>query len=102
MSRFIPAIRTVLAACALCIAFGAAAQPGTPDDLVRDIQERWAEIKYSQPEKQRAALFHELAEQAHRISAAHPNHVPALVWEGIVVSSEAGARGGRGTCSKRA
>jgi hypothetical protein len=26
----------------------------TPDDLIRPIQEQWAEIKYRQPEKQQA------------------------------------------------
>lgn len=72
----------------------------TPDeDLVRPVQQRWAEIKYQNPSKEQADKYHQLAEQAHKISEANPNVAAALVWEGIVVSSEAGARGGLGALS---
>jgi tetratricopeptide (TPR) repeat protein len=102
MSRPTAIIRNLLAASALCFGLGAAAEPPTQNaqsDLIRPIQERWAEIKYRQPEKQQAELYHALAEQARQVSEAHPNLAPALIWEGIVVSSEAGARGGLGALS---
>ncbi len=73
------------------------AAPG--DELVRPIQDRWAEIKYRQPENKQADLYKELAEQAHQLSSKNPNLAAALIWEGIVVSSEAGARGGLGGLS---
>lgn len=73
------------------------AAPG--DELVRPIQDRWAEIKYRTPEKQQADLYHELAGKAHRLSQEHPNLAAAMVWEAIVLSSEAGARGGMGGLS---
>jgi len=99
MSRPSLIIRNLLAASALCFGLGAAAQSDTPDELIRPIQQRWAEIKYKQPEKQQADLYRTLAEQARHLSESHPNLAPALIWEGIVVSSEAGARGGFGALS---
>ena len=71
----------------------------TPEELIRPIQEQWAEIKYRQPAKQQADLYQSLALQAHKLAEAHPNMAEALIWEGIVVSSEAGARGGLGALS---
>lgn len=79
------------------LATGAAAAPA--DTLVRPLQDRWAEIKYELPEKQQAEQYHALAEEARRLSEAHPNEPSVLIWEGIIVSSEAGARGGLGALS---
>lgn len=69
------------------------------DDLIRPIQDQWAEIKYRLPEKQQADAYHDLAQKARKVSEANPNAAEALVWEGIVVSSEAGAKGGLGALS---
>lgn len=82
-----------------CLLFAAAAQAASPEELIRPIQARWAEIKYRQPAKQQAELYHALSDQARQLSAANPNLAPALIWEGIVVSSEAGAKGGLGGLS---
>ncbi|WP_298396032.1 TRAP transporter TatT component family protein [uncultured Azonexus sp.] len=70
-----------------------------PDDLIRPIQDRWAEIKYRQPEDRQADLYRELAVQARQVAKANPNLAAALIWEAIVVSSEAGVRGGLGGLS---
>lgn len=70
------------------------------EELVRPLQQRWAEIKYTLPEQEQAAQYHALAENAHQVSAANPNSAAALVWEGIILSSEAGAGGGLGALSK--
>jgi tetratricopeptide (TPR) repeat protein len=75
------------------------AAASTADDLIRPIQEQWAEIKYRQPEKQQAEGYHALAEQARRVVEANPKMPEALIWEGIVLSSEAGAKGGLGALS---
>ena len=69
------------------------------EELVRPIQDRWAEIKYRLPEKQQAEQYHALAEQAHKIAEANPASAEVLIWEGIVLSSEAGAKGGIGALS---
>lgn len=71
----------------------------TGDELVGPIQSRWAQIKYMLPAAQHADQYQQLAAQAHQLSQANPNSAPALIWEGIVVSSEAGARGGLGALS---
>lgn len=69
------------------------------DDLIRPIQDEWAEIKYRQPAKQQPDLYRALAEKTRKLAEAHPYSAEILIWEGIVVSSEAGARGGLGALS---
>lgn len=85
-------IKSLLFAAGLGLATLVHAAPG--DDLIRPVQERWAEIKYRQPADRQADLYRDLASQAHRIAKDNPNLAAALIWEAIVVSSEAGARGG--------
>lgn len=58
------------------------------------IQSRWAEIQYQTPADQRAAAFEALAAEAERFRQAHPNRAEPLIWEGIVLSTWAGAKGG--------
>ncbi|MGQ2979035.1 MAG: tetratricopeptide repeat protein [Polaromonas sp.] len=91
-------VRTLFALPLLaCLAGVASAGPA--EDMVKPIQDQWAAIKYRQPEKQQTDLYHALAQQAHKIVEANPGSAEALTWEGIVVSSEAGARGGLGALS---
>jgi tetratricopeptide (TPR) repeat protein len=71
----------------------------TTEELIRPLQERWAEIKYRLPEKQQAEQYRVLVEQAQQLVARHPNVPELLIWEGIVLSSEAGAKGGLGALS---
>ncbi|OYY95286.1 MAG: hypothetical protein B7Y41_01910 [Hydrogenophilales bacterium 28-61-23] len=72
------------------------AAAAAPEDAIRPIQNQWAEIKYRLPEKQQAERYHALAEQARLLASAQPGHAEALIWEGIALSSEAGAKGGLG------
>jgi tetratricopeptide (TPR) repeat protein len=72
------------------------AAAATPDELIRPLQDQWAEIKYRQPEKQQAEAYAKLAEQARKIVESNPGLAEPLIWEGIVISSEAGAKGGLG------
>lgn len=88
-----------LLAVAFCLLLMSGAGAALDEDLVRPLQDRWAEIKYRLPEKQQAEQYGQLAEQAQQIRQAHPNVAAVLVWEGIIVSSEAGARGGLGALS---
>jgi tetratricopeptide (TPR) repeat protein len=80
----------------LGLAASTLATAATPDELIRPIQEQWAEIKYKQPEKQQAEAYNKLAVQAKKIAEANPGVAEVLIWEGIVLSSEAGAKGGLG------
>lgn len=75
------------------------AQAASPEEMVRPIQDRWAEIKYRLPEREQAAQFHALALEARKLAESNPNAPEPLVWEGIVLSTEAGAKGGIGALS---
>ena len=77
----------------------AGAQAATPDDLIQSIQKRWAEIKYQLPEKQQADQYQALAQESRRLADANPGVAEVLIWEGIVLSSEAGVRSGLGALS---
>jgi tetratricopeptide (TPR) repeat protein len=83
----------------LLLVFAGQTFAATPEDLIRPIQDQWADIKYRQPEKQQPDLYHALAKKARQVAEANPNMAEAFIWEGIVVSSEAGARGGLGALS---
>lgn len=90
-------LRQIVLASSVCW-FGMALA-STPEDLVRPIQDRWAEIKYRQPEKVQADQYRNLAQQARKLVESNPATPEALIWEGIVLSSEAGAKGGLGALS---
>jgi tetratricopeptide (TPR) repeat protein len=88
-------IRLVLALLAASLT-SASTFAATPEEALRPIQDQWAEIKYHVPAKQQAERYHALAEQARQLALAQPGHAEALIWEGIALSSEAGAKGGLG------
>ena len=71
----------------------------TPEEVIAPIQTEWAEIKYNTPEKEQADRYQTLAKQSRTIVEGNPGAAEPLIWEGIVVSSEAGARGGLGALS---
>ncbi len=69
------------------------------DDLVRPLQNEWAQVKYQVPAKQQAERYHAIAEQAHALAQGNPGKADVLIWEAIALSSEAGAKGGLGALS---
>jgi tetratricopeptide (TPR) repeat protein len=78
------------------IAIAARADSPFDTELAR-IQKRWAIVNYqktSPPEKLQA--FETLAAEAHRFSVENPQRAEPLIWEGIVLSTFAGAKGGLG------
>jgi len=83
----------------LLVVFGGQALAASADDLIRPIQDEWAEIKYRHPAKQQPDLYRALADKTRKLAEANPYSAEVLIWEGIVVSSEAGARGGLGALS---
>jgi tetratricopeptide (TPR) repeat protein len=66
------------------------------DDAVAEIQREWEVIRYQSPPKQREPAYEALAAKAHQASERHAGRSEPLVWEGIVVSSWAGEKGGLG------
>lgn len=81
---------------AALLAASAAAFAGDLTAQVVVVRDRWAEVNYNTPKAQREAAFEALARQAASARAAQPKDAPTLIWEGIVLSSYAGERGGLG------
>ncbi|WP_307573812.1 tetratricopeptide repeat protein [Variovorax paradoxus] len=66
------------------------------DDAVVDLQHEWEAIRYQAPAAEREKRFEALAAKARKVSETYPGRAEPLVWEGIIVSSWAGEKGGLG------
>lgn len=86
----------VAAVAATLFAASTFASAGELSATVSAVRDRWAEVNYNTPKKQREAAFDALAKQAAAARAAQPKDANAMIWEGIVLSSFAGERGGLG------
>ena len=60
------------------------------------IQTDWATANYATAEKEREAAFDKLIARAAAFSSQNPRRAEALIWEGIVLSTAAGVKGGLG------
>lgn len=69
------------------------------DDAVGELQREWEVTRYQAPAAERQKRFEALAARAHQVSEAHAGRAEPLVWEGIIVSSLAGEKGGLGALS---
>ena len=84
----------VLFAAAL-FAVAAQAEEGL-DPAIVQLQHYWAKANYSTPKDQQEAAFKALTERAHQISASSNDKAEAMIWEAIVQSGYAKAKGGMG------
>jgi len=87
------------AACAagsLAAAWPLAASAAPVDDAITELQHDWELIRYQTPQAERERRFEELSAKAHKVSERFPGRAEPLVWEGIIVSSWAGEKGGLG------
>ncbi|HEX4882841.1 MAG TPA: hypothetical protein VFX05_01805 [Casimicrobiaceae bacterium] len=66
------------------------------EEAVADLQREWETTKYRLNGKAQETKYEELVAKAHQVSSAYPDRAEPLIWEGIVVSSLAGAKGGLG------
>jgi tetratricopeptide (TPR) repeat protein len=66
------------------------------EDAVADLQHEWDVIRYQAPQAEREQRFARLAAKARQVTKANPGRAEPLVWEGIILSSWAGAKGGLG------
>jgi tetratricopeptide (TPR) repeat protein len=67
------------------------------DAGLKSVQDGWAVANYkTSGDDARNAAFEKLAAQAAAFSAQYPNRAEPLIWEGIVLSTWAGAKGGLG------
>lgn len=83
-----------LLAFAAALPLASAAAP--VDDAVAELQRGWEVVRYQTPAAQREKGFEALATKAHKVSETFPNRSEPLIWEGIIVSSLAGEKGGLG------
>lgn len=61
------------------------------------IQQAWAKVNYEMPAGDgRAQAFDQLEKRAEQFVQQHPGRAEALIWEAIIESSYAGAKGGLG------
>lgn len=61
-----------------------------------EIQSRWDEIQYRLPEGKQEAAFEKLARETEQLVNRYPGKAEPLIWQGIVLSTYAGAKGGLG------
>src|SRR6185436_945478 len=84
----------------LCLFTGVAFAATPFEDRLSHIQQQWAVANYQiTTPKEKLQAFESLADDAHRFSADNPNRAEPLIWEGIVLSTYAGAKGGLGALS---
>lgn len=91
--------KTLAGLLALCGALPVLATATPVDDAVTELQHDWEVIRYQTPTAEREKRFEALAAKAHQASADFPGRGEPLVWEGIIVSSWAGEKGGLGALS---
>ncbi len=83
----------------------ALAGPALADDAafnaeLLSIQQAWAKVNYETPAGDaRAQAFDALEKRAEKFTQQNPTRAEALIWEGIIESSYAGAKGGLGALS---
>lgn len=63
---------------------------------VQQLQNKWSHIKYQVSEQERAAAFESLASEAEAIVNKAPDNAEARIWQGIILSTWAGEKGGLG------
>lgn len=90
--------RTARLAVALCFAVATVASAATPA-AVTDVQNRWASALYETPKAERVAALEAVVAQAEKVREAESTEASAWIWEGIVLSSLAGEKGGLGALS---
>ena len=82
------------AVAALSLPLGAHA--ASVEESVNELQRDWEVIRYQTPVSEREKRFEQLAAKAHKASETFAGRAEPLVWEGIIVSSWAGEKGGLG------
>ena len=91
--------RILIASAALLAAFTARAAGQDPafDAELQSLQQAWAKVNYETPAGDaREQAFDSLEKRAAAFSQRNPGRAEALIWEGIIESSYAGAKGGLG------
>ena len=90
-------MKKTLLAFALLTSWLPSAYAATTEEAVANLQQQWAIIKYQTPnKKQQEQAIATLADQAAQVSQNNPGRPEPLIWQAIIVSTEAGISGGVG------
>jgi tetratricopeptide (TPR) repeat protein len=95
MKHHITLLRAALGALVLA---AAPAFAGVPEEVAR-LQQEWERIKYALPAAEQEARLEQLTKEAARTAAQNPNSADLLIWQAIIESTYAGAKGGLGALS---
>lgn len=95
MQRALTLVLAALAGLTCAAAAPAARADASFDAALLSLQQSWAEVNYrTPPGDARLLAFEQLEQRAEAFTKSHPGRAEALIWEGIVESSFAGAMGG--------
>jgi tetratricopeptide (TPR) repeat protein len=75
---------------------GAVAAADEMGTAISDLGHAWAKVYYQVPEKQREAQYPALVAQADAVAKQYPAKAEPMIWQAIILSSYAGAKGGLG------
>ncbi len=87
-----------ISAIALLFLAVSAVQADATGDIEK-LQHQWEIVKYRTPEKLQQDAYEQLAKSAEEVVQANPGNAGVLIWQGIILSSYAGAKGGLGALS---
>ncbi len=60
-------------------------------EQVRYLQTEWAKIKYQMPDEEaQLSAIHKLEDHAAKVTAVYPDRAEPKIWEGIILSTDAG------------
>ena len=66
------------------------------DVEIEQLQHAWAKANYQTAKEGQETSFKALSEQAHQVTVANPGHAEPMIWEAIILSGYAKAKGGLG------
>lgn len=88
-------IKNVFLLLTALLTFTNTAIAGVEED-VSQLQKSWEKVKYQSPTVQHEKGFESLMKDADKFTEQNPNRAEILIWQGIIESSYAGAKGGLG------
>lgn len=83
----------------LCMMSSAAWAAHPVDAGVQELQHEWEAIRYQSPASEKLGRWERLASKAQQLVSQYPKQAEPLIWQGIVLSSWAGDKGGLGALS---
>ena len=92
-------IKKIPAALLLSLSLISSFATASVEEDVSALQKGWEKVKYQSPESAHEKGFESLIKEANQLVAQNPDRAEILIWQGIIESSYAGAKGGLGALS---